>query len=167
MEGDDNERLIAAWGARHQPAEQYTHGRDGDSLLTPFECDTCIFRKLRKHSPDPASLRDTRLLDCIRRVNLDSFWSRASSTVKGNLDRITGALKISQSLGLPGPYYHDGPMSSQDYCGYEIAIQMVDASRRPGKHAKTHTQFETIRKHHSAYASFARTTPQENCTVMA
>jgi hypothetical protein len=134
------------------PSEQYTHGRDGDSLLTPFECDTCIFWKLRRHSPDTSSLVDLRLLDCIRRVNLDSFWSRASSTVKGNLDRIKAALAISNSLGLDGPYVHDGPMPDHDYCGYEIAIQMVDSSRRPGKHVKTHTQFETIRKHRSAFA---------------
>jgi hypothetical protein len=165
-EQDDTERLQVAWKGRHQPAEQFTHARDGDHLITPFECDTCIFRKLRRHSPDPKSLVDCRLLECIRRVNLDSFWSRASSTVKGNLDRTKSALQISLSLGLAGPFFHDGPMPDYDYCGYELAIQMVDASRRPGRYSPQYTQFDIIRKYRSAYTSFARTTPQGNRLVI-
>jgi hypothetical protein len=158
-DSDDLERLQAAWKGRHQPAEQYTHGRDGDNLITPFECDVCIFRKLRRHLPDTTSLVDCRLLECIRRVNLDSFWSRASSTVKGNLDRVKSSLQISYSMGLGGPYFHD-------YCGYKLAIQMVDASRKPGRYSQSYTQFDTIRKYRSPYASFARTTPQGNRWVM-
>jgi hypothetical protein len=160
------ERLQAAWKGSHQPVEQYTHARDGDHLLTPFECDLCIFRKLRRHSPDPSSLVDSRLLECIRRVNLDAFWSRASATVKGNLDRVKNSLQISRALGLQGPYYNEGAMPDLDYCGYEIAIQMVDASRKPGRYSPNYTQFDTIRKYRSAYASFVRTTPQGNRLVI-
>ena len=159
---EDIERLQSAWGNRHRPVEQYLHGRDGDHLMTPFECDLCIFRKLRGASPDVRSIVDNRLLACIRRINLDAFWSRSSSTVTGNKDRIIAALKISKSLGLQGPYVHEGPMPDYDYCGYELALQMVEASRRPGKHSKNYTQFETIRKHRAAFSSFSRATPQAN-----
>jgi hypothetical protein len=163
---EDSERLQVAWGEKHRPAQQYTHGRNGDHLITPFECDLCIFRKLRRHSPDITLLVDQRLLDCIRRVNLDAFWSRASSTVKGNHDRVKVSLQISKNMGLDGPYYHDGPMPDYDYCGYELAIQMVDASRRPGRHSSAYTQFDTVRKYRSAFTSFYRTTPQGNRLVM-
>jgi hypothetical protein len=163
---EDQERLQVAWGTRHQPPNQYMHGRDGDNLLTPFECDTCIFRKLRRHSPDHSSLVDCRLMDCIRRINLDAFWSRATSTVKGNQDRVESALAISRSLGLEGPFKHEGAMPDYDYCGYEVAIQMICASRRPGKHSSNYTQFETIRKYRSSFASFERTTPQGNKLII-
>ena len=33
-------------------------------------------------------------------------------------------------------------MPDSDYCGYELALQMVEASRRPGKHSKDYTQYE-------------------------
>jgi hypothetical protein len=79
---------------------------------------------------------------------------------------VKAALKISASLGLEGPYLHDGPMPDQDYCGYKLAIQMVDASW-PGRYSSSYTQFETIRKYRSAFASFSRTTPQGNRMVMA
>jgi hypothetical protein len=46
LDQEDAERLIVAWGTRHKPVDQFTHARDGDSLLTPFECDLCIFHKL-------------------------------------------------------------------------------------------------------------------------
>lgn len=117
MNKDDEERLQLAWGDKHRPASQYLNARDGDHLLTPFECNVCVFRKLRRQSPDYTSLVDLRLLDCIRRVTLDAFWSRASSTVKGNCDRIKALLKISESMGLDGPFFHDGPMPDYDYCG--------------------------------------------------
>lgn len=44
---------------------------------------------------------------------------------------------------------------------------MIAASRKPGRHSKEYTQFETIRKYRSAYASFHRVTPQGNRLVMA
>ena len=127
----------------------------------------CIFRKLRRESPNVESLVDTRLLASIRRINLDAFWSRSSSTVTGNKDRLISALKISNSLGLKGPYIHEGPMPDNDFCGYELALQMVEASRRPGKHSSEYTQFETIRKYRASYSSFHRATPQGNKTVVA
>ena len=41
----------------------------------------CIFRKLRGVDPMESVSQDQLLLKCIRRVNLDPFWGRESSTV--------------------------------------------------------------------------------------
>ena len=164
---EDLERLQSAWGDRHRPLSQYLHARDGDHLITPFECDLCIFRKLRRESPNLGSQVDDRLLAGIRRINLDAFWSRSASTVSGNKDRVAAALRISKSLGLEGPYFNDGPMPDYDYCGYELALQMVEASRKPGRYSKDYTQFDTIRKYRSLYASFNRVSPQGNRLVLA
>ena len=58
-------------------------------------------------------------------------------------------------------------MPDYDYCGYELALQMVEASRKPGRYSKDYTQFDTIRKYRSSYASFNRVSPQGNRLVLA
>jgi hypothetical protein len=98
-------------------------------LLVPFECDLCIFRKLRRYDPWPTSEQDRLLLACIWRISLDAFWSRATSIVLGNRDKIRQGLALSQLVGLEGPYVNYGAMPSTDIFGYEVAIQTVLASR--------------------------------------
>ena len=61
----ERQRLIAAMGKRYRPGSQYKLGRDGDHLLVLFECDLCVFRKLRGHTPDLLAPSDTLLLACI------------------------------------------------------------------------------------------------------
>jgi hypothetical protein len=43
----EQERVQRAWGKKHRSPDEYLVGRDGHHLLVPFECDLCIFRKLR------------------------------------------------------------------------------------------------------------------------
>jgi hypothetical protein len=125
----EQERVSRAWGSKHRPPDEYLVGRDGDHLLVPFECDLCMFRKLRHQEPLVTSEQDKLLMACIRRISLDAFWSRASSTVLGNRDKIKQAFNLSQLVGLEGPYVHFGSMPSTDTFGYEVAIQTVLASR--------------------------------------
>jgi hypothetical protein len=160
-------RLEKSWGRKNPKKGDYIRGRNGDHLMVPFECDCCIFRKLRKSDPIPRDPSDELLLACIRRMNLDTFWSRAPDTVKGNKDKLADMLKLSQLVGLQGPCVHDGPYPDYDHCGYEVAIDILLMSRRPGRNSKTHLQFDTIRKLQSAYGNQVRSSPQSNKTVMA
>ena len=130
--------------------------------MTPFECDDCIFRKLTGHSSDEESSVDGLLLATIRRMNLDAFWSSASVTVVGNKGKINMSLKLSALVGLQGPYLHDGPFPAYDHCGYEVAIQMLLYSKRPGTHTKSHLQFETVRKLRTSYSNHGRVSPHSN-----
>lgn len=156
------------WGQRHKPLTDYMQARDGDNLMVPFECDWCIFRKLRRgQSPLLDSDTDRYLLAAIRRINLDAFWSRASSTVRTNKDRIKSSLDLSASVGLEGPYFYSGKSADFDIAAYEVAIQTVLASRKPGKHSNEYTQWDTVRKIRSAHATFAKTTPQASQRVLA
>jgi len=59
--------------------------RNGDNLVTPFQCDTCHFVNIMKREPLDDLASDVRMLKCIRRVNLDAFWSREPGTVNGVL----------------------------------------------------------------------------------
>jgi hypothetical protein len=158
----DQEQLKRAWGNKQRPPNEYLVGRDGDHLLVPFECDLCIFRKLRNHEPSKYSDMDKLLLAAIRRMSLDAFWSRASSTVSANRDKIRQGLALSHLVGLEGPYIHYGTMPTVDLFGYEVAIQTVLALRRPGKHSSSHTQYESVGKYRTAYSNYVRASPQAN-----
>jgi hypothetical protein len=151
-----------AWGSKQRPAYEYLVGRDGDHLLVPFECDLCIFRKLRGQEPSTTSEFDELLMACIRRMSLDAFWSRATSTVLANRDKIKQGLALSKLVGLQGPYVHYGSMPMSDIFGYEVAIQNVLASRRSGKHSSTHNQYESVRKYRTAYSNHSQASPQAN-----
>ena len=98
----------------------------------------------------------------IRRMNLDAFWSRARTTVRENGRRVRQALRFSNSLGLEGPYLHEGPYPYYDHCGYEIAAIMLMHSSQPGKHSNSHVQYDTIRKSRSSYSNHVRASPQAN-----
>jgi hypothetical protein len=103
----------------------YTKARNGDHYLVPFKCDGCIFRKLKKSDPILRDPQDDLLLACIGRMNLDAFWVRAKDTLKGNRDKLVDKLSLSKLVGLQGPCLHDGPYPDYDYCGYEVAMDML------------------------------------------
>ena len=111
--------------------------------------------------------QDQLLLKCIRRINLDAFWGRETSTVYQNKLKVQMSLAFSETLGLGGSFEHKGPYPSYDHCGYETACNMVLYSRRQGKHAKSHTQFSTIRKLRSVYSNHCRTLPRANVKHLA
>ena len=78
---------------------RFRSGRDGDHLLTPFQCDTCWFRNLKGR--DPTGLTKDRLvLVHIRRANLDAFWAREPTTVVDNWREGRRFARIMEELGL-------------------------------------------------------------------
>ena len=87
---------------------------------------------------------------------MDAMWSRASSTVRGQRDRLAFGLKMSALVGLEGPYEHHGPLPDHDHCGYEVATQMLLQSLRPGKNSNEYTQFDTIRSTCTAHSNQVR-----------
>ena len=105
-------------------------------------------------SPVHNAEQDELLLACIRRINLDAFWSRATSTVVwSNKDRIKSGLELAFTVGLQGPYSFQGFMTDSDSTGYEVAIQMVMAPRRAGRYSEEYTQWDTVRKFRSSFTS--------------
>jgi hypothetical protein len=135
--------------------------------MVPFECDSCIFRKLHSRNPILSNAQDALLMACIRRLNLDAFWSRAKSTMISNRDKVAFGLKMSALVGLQGPYEADCSLPEYDHCGYEVAIEMLLHSRRPGKHSDAYTQFETVRKLRSAFSNHCRASARSNRISLA
>jgi hypothetical protein len=139
-----------------------------DQVLVPFECDLCIFRKLTKTEiPNLRNPQHSLLMSCIRRLNLDAFWSRSTRTVQGQRDKLKQGLVLSRLVGLEGPYSNEGPYPSFDHVGYEVAVQMFLMSRRKGLHSPTHLQFDTIRKLRMVYGNHLRALPQANRVTLS
>ena len=93
--------------------------------MVPFECQICIFRKLRLSEPDMSSPTDTLLLSVLIRANLDTFWSSQTGTVAQHVGKLKAGIGFSDRLGLKGPYQQKGHLPPYDHCGYEVACQLL------------------------------------------
>jgi hypothetical protein len=164
---DDEDRLISGWTRRRVDKGRFDSARNGDDLMVSFECDVCIFRKLYARDSNPRDQEDVFAMSCIRRINLDAFWSRARATVESNATKIREGLRISRSLGLSGPYLSPGPLPMDDHCGYEVAMQMVASSLESGRYSGSHKQWDTIRKLRSSYSNQVRASRSANSHTLS
>jgi hypothetical protein len=139
-----------------RPAEErlcHLHTRDGDHLLTPFQCDLCMFHNLQGRNPLKADAKDDLLLCCIRRANLDAVWGRETHTVQATL-RLFSQLTCQLSLvGLHPNLPALGPYPVEDLFGARVAVGMLLKSLGPGWHSHTYQQFKTIRKLRAGFSN--------------
>ncbi len=139
--------------------QRFLLARPGDALVTPFQCDYCWFVNLKKRAAREDVVRDVRLMEYIRRVNLDIMWSRERSTVANTVSNLRKAEALTESLSLPPVNLGMEAWPIGDPVGFQIAIQMLMASRRPGRNDADYTQFDSIRKIRSAYANVLQVRP--------
>ena len=164
---DDEDRLGNLWKTKERDMKAFRQARPGDHLLVTFQCDLCVFRKLRRVNPSPSSAIDLNLLSCIRRINLDAFWSRATSTVNAQRRLVEKSLAISQQLGLDPLFPNQGPIPDGDYCGYTVAIQMVYSSLSQGRYSESHLEFDTIRRLRTVHTNYFRTIGKASASILA
>ena len=138
----------------------YLHARNGDSLACPFECDDCAFTRLTGRTPDRRKVKDSSLLMCIRRANLDTFWSRRPNTVRDIAREFKYHRATSHRMGFE-PYRHADTWPEDVSYGLEYAITMLWRSLDKGRDEPT-VKFNTIRK-----ARAAATNIEENLRVPA
>ncbi len=128
-------------------------GRNGDNLVTPFQCDQCHFHNLMKRDPVPGVAQDVRLLKLIRRASLDALWSREPTTISSTLLSNCHGARIAKSLGFGDQLYRPmGPFPLEDTFGMGAALVMLQMSLQPGRYDK-HVQFGTVQKFRSAYSN--------------
>ena len=53
---------------------RFLAARDGDHLVTPFQCELCHFHNIMERDPQDNLASDVRLLKLFRRASLDAFW---------------------------------------------------------------------------------------------
>ena len=67
--------------------------RKGDSFVTMFQCEQCHFQNIKGKDPCMGTV-DEKLLQYIRRANLDAFWSRESSTVNASQQELKRDIRL-------------------------------------------------------------------------
>jgi hypothetical protein len=135
-------------------------GRNGDMISAPFQCDFCWFFNIQKRRPTPHLYpSDERLLTYIRRVNLDIFWSRESSTVQNTLRLLKKGKTLSEEMGLNPIRIPVGPWPVSDTCGFQVALETLRASQKPGRYVQTYTQFDSVRKLRASYINAYDSSP--------
>ncbi len=106
---------------------RYLHGRNGDNLINPFQCDLCHFRNLKDRDPDELIPADQWTLKCIRRANLDALWATEPPTVARNASELRRGANIALSLGIKSHklFKPMGPFPLEDSFGMAAAIVML------------------------------------------
>lgn len=108
---------------------------------------------LKKREVHPNSFNDRHLLSYIRRVNLDTFWSREPSTIAATLANLHKGHRLSRELGLDPIEFLQGPWPVNDMQGMQEAIELLHASQAKGKNNNSYIQFDSIRKLRLAYSN--------------
>ena len=125
--------------------------RKCDNAFTPFQCDLCWFRNLKKRDPLVISQADQRLLVFIRRTNLDVFWSRTKDTIDKSRLGLKRFVRESQNMGFEPTLEALGPWPVTDDWGFGLAIVTLNVPLQPWRNVDSYTQYDTIRRLASSY----------------
>ena len=132
---------------------RFLEARNGDHLVCSFQCDSCLFLMLKGRTPITDNTKDEFLLRCLRRANLDAFWTREPSTISANRRDVDRLVELAGEVGIDPVFEAMGPFPvNDDIQGVFVAIMMLQRSLDPGRHA-SYSQFQTIRKLRSAHSN--------------
>lgn len=112
--------------------------------MTPFQCELCHFRNIYGFDPSARSGIHQEALAFFRRANLDAFWSRAPSTVRGNLSEGKRGERFAARMGLPSLVRPMGPFPLEDSMGMLAAAAILDRSLDRGI-TEEFVQWDTFR----------------------
>lgn len=143
------------WRKNPRDALKFKIARDGDHLVTPFQCHFCHFQILTHRDPIEGNPKDALLMCCLVQANLDALWSREGSTVGGNRRNYDQLVQIWKQTGIREHVLPPlGPHPPRDTFGMAAAVAMLVKSTQPGKHDPKYTQLETLRKLRAAYLNY-------------
>jgi hypothetical protein len=74
--------------------------RNGDHLLTPFQCERCHFVNIQGRLPNDGSSKDKLLLQNIKRATLDAFRARDDDKVSDHCRSLREYAKCSAEMGV-------------------------------------------------------------------
>jgi hypothetical protein len=143
------------WRRNPNDALKFKVGRDGDHLVTPFQCHYCHFKILTHRDPIPGNPKDALLMCCIIRANLDALWSRETSTIGVNQRGMEQLVQIRKKTGIKEHVLPPlGPHPPRDTFGMAAVVAMLVKSTQPGKNDPKYTEFETLCKLRAAYSNY-------------
>lgn len=134
--------------------DRFCVARVGDSLLIPFQCDFCWFINLKGRFFDDKRINDQMNLGLIRRVNLDMFWSRETSTVVNMYRVFEQTVQSAKHLGImPEVMRREKVWPIGDQVGFAEAVLILWQSLQRGKNDSSYQQFDSVRKIRSLTAN--------------
>ena len=133
---------------------RFRFGRREDHLVCHFECDVCHFRNIQKRYPIKGNNQDHKLLEFIRRANLDTLWSRQPSTPRETASEIRNGIKYMSELGLSAEKILPpmGPWPLEDTVGMGYAVVILRRLLEKGCTTET-VLFQTSRKTRAAISN--------------
>ena len=132
---------------------RFQEGRNGDHLMLAFQCDICHFRNIRGRDYISSRPDDQKLMICIRRANLDAFWSREPGTVYRNMREMIRCVALSKELGMQNSLPLEmGPFPLKDVCGVGMAAVFLWRTLDKGL-IRDSVQFSTARKTRTAFGN--------------
>jgi hypothetical protein len=163
--GDGAAEEASGWDYTQSEQEEvdgeYVTARPGDHLMSIFQCEKCHFRNINQRDPETGRATDDWALTCIRRANLDSFWSSRPSTVESNLRESAVMARCTAVLGFREPFrdFPRGPFPLRDTQGMMLAAVTLQRSFDKGVNSRT-IQWDTCRKLRSFCSNYIHTTPE-------
>ena len=124
----------------------FVTAREGDHLLCPFQCDFCHFINMKDREPNMENAQDVFTMRCIRRANLDAFWSRRPGTVYQHFRTYQLVMDLDVALGFGDKLLPSlGPFPLKDTFGMTAAVFFVARSLMAGRNQGA-LSFGTTRK---------------------
>lgn len=137
--------------------KRFREARPGDHTMRMFQCDTCQFQNCYFRNPNNKVASDELAMCCIRRANLDAFWSREPATVRNHVNEVRFQIKYGDQLNLD-MFEELGPWELGDHMGMKQAIGILLRSREPGRNGFT-VKFSTTRKARGVFTRVAHASP--------
>ena len=129
--------------------DMFMTARAGDTMMTPFQCEFCLFQNIKGRDALEKVSRDAYMLALLRRANLDAFWARQRTTVERMVTELNRMRQLEVSFGMETNIPPRGPFPVKDTFGAGLAICMLQRSLDVGKNVAT-VQYNTARKLRSA-----------------
>jgi hypothetical protein len=102
--------------------------RNGDHLVTPFQCELCHFVNIQGRLPNDGSAKDDLLLRNIKRATLDSFWARDDDAVADHCRSLREYAKCSAEMGVTVSLPPPAPVRDvQGMAAAAACVSLVDA----------------------------------------
>jgi hypothetical protein len=105
--------------------------RNGDHLMTAFQCESCHFVNIQGRLPNDGSTQDRLLLRNIQRASLDAFRARDDDEVAGTCRSLREYVECSVELGVMATTFVPPPSPVRDVHGMAVAaacVSIVDAN---------------------------------------
>jgi hypothetical protein len=129
--------------------------RAGDHLFCPFECDYCLFYKLKGLEPDLARPDDALFMAYVRRANLDAFWCRRPSTVNALRRLFLEQAEAGEYFGFQ-MFDPLGPFLPSYDSGIRAALGLLLKGQGAGRH-EANPKFSTVRKARAVHTNVHQT----------